>query len=133
MYQNVINSFSEKTETIEERLNQIGKAYRDRRQTELEEQIVSIIPKEKLIELIEEFPPMYKVVLELYYGLKSIINPNEINISIDELSEILEKKEDIIRERIKEANKRVAIKMNKNPDKPYIDNLVEYYLKRKRR
>ena len=133
MYQNVINSFSEKTETIEERLNQIGKAYRDRRQTELEEQIVSIIPKEKLIELIEEFPPMYKVVLELYYGLKSIINPNEINFSIDEISEILEKKEDIIRERIKEANKRVAIKMNKNPDKPYIDNLVEYYLKRKRR
>lgn len=133
MYQNAINSFSEKTETIEERLNQIGKYYKDRRQTELEEQIVSTIPKEKLIELIEEFPPMYKDVLELYYGLKSIINPNEINFSIDEISEILGKKEDIIKERIKEAIKRVAIKMNKNPDKPYMNNLVEYYLKRKRR
>jgi len=71
---------------------------------------------------------MYKDVLELYYGLIDGVNYNA-----KEISEILGKKEDIIKERIKEAIRRVAIKMNKNPNKPYIDNLTEYYLKLKRR
>lgn len=133
IYRQAIDSYSENTKIIDDRIRRMRKKYEDRRQAELEEQIISTLPKEKLIELIEDFPPMYKEILELYFGLKSIINPNGINFGVNEISKILGKKENIIKERIQKAIKRVAIQMNKNKNIPYTHNLVEYYLKTKRR
>ena len=109
IYSNSFESFSENRELLDERAKVLGKMYRERRGSELFEQIIAMYSKELLIQLIEDFPLMYKEVLELYYGLK-----DGIRYTVDEISKMLGKKWDVIKQRIIDGNKRIALKINQN-------------------
>lgn len=126
VYQSIIGAFSENTEIIESRYNEVKKAYRDKRESELEDIIIKSLPTYVLTKLIEEFPPMYKDVLELYYGLK-----DGVNYTTKEISIILGKKEYVIKERKREGVRRIANKIDQNSNKPYMYTLVQGYVARK--
>lgn len=121
IYLSAISSYSEDKTAPKENLKKLREMYIKKREDELEDIIINEFPKEYIKQLIEEFPQMYKEVLELYYGLNDGIHHN-----IKEISEILNKKEVEIRERKRKAIIRLALTIKK--EKPYYETLIEQYI-----
>lgn len=127
IYRNIYNSYEENSPLLEERLSSTNKVYAKKRKDELEDTIINSLDKEYLVTLLEDLPSIYKEIFKLYYGLK-----NGKNYSIPEISHLLNKKEEIIKERKRVAIEHIAKKLNNTKNKNHKEELVKRYIRIKK-
>ena len=124
IYSNVYNSGCFDDSILKERCNKIGKVSRYKREEELEDIIINSFSKEKLIDAINGLSNIYKSVFCLYYGLE-----DGRCLSIKEISLLLDKEQNIIRERKRKAVRLVAEKLCNNKNFSYPDDFVKKYIR----
>ena len=127
IYRNIYNSYEENSPLLEERLSSTNKVYAKKRKDELEDTIINSLDKEYLVTLLEDLPSIYKEIFKLYYGLK-----NGKKYSIQEISHLLNKREEIIKERKRVAIEHIAKKLNNTKNENHKEELVKRYIRIKK-